>query len=283
MNKYIIFIFIIIIPIILSILYTKLYMINRFLPNNNTNINNNVYNNDDFIWWDKNYINVYGLHQMNEFRVDYILNKLPLIKNNNSLLIADIGCGGGILTESIAKLNSNTQILAIDISANSIKQAIKHANDNNIKNINYSIGSAYDTKFESYTFDIIIMSDVLEHLHDLPLLIKEINRLLKPGGIFIFDTFNRTFLSWFFSIFIAQDILCLLPRHIHEWDLFIKPTEIDKLLNMNGLKLIEINGFSTDISIMDVIKYIVLKSIPKLLFKHTKSTKIQYFGYSMKI
>jgi 2-polyprenyl-6-hydroxyphenyl methylase / 3-demethylubiquinone-9 3-methyltransferase len=271
------------IPILLAIVYTNYNVdINRLVKSNLTNIDNRIYNNEDFNWWDKNYINVHGLHQMNQFRVDYILDRLPTIKNNNSAMIADIGCGGGILTESIAKANPINQIYAIDISPNSIKQAITHANRNTIKNINYSVGSAYDTRLDSNTYDIVIMSDVLEHLHDLPSAIKEIKRILKPRGIFIFDTFNRSFMSWFFSIFIAQDLIGLLPKHTHEWELFIKPRELNTLFNKYELKLIEISGFSTDISVLDVLKFIITKSIPKLYFKHTDNTNIQYFGYAIK-
>jgi 2-polyprenyl-6-hydroxyphenyl methylase / 3-demethylubiquinone-9 3-methyltransferase len=244
----------------------------------NTNIDNNIYNKKDFLWWDKSNKDVYGLHKMNTIRLDYILSN---IIDKNNLMIADIGCGGGILSEAIIKnLPPSSTLHGIDISEESIKTAQAHANSN--LKIKYKVGSAYKTNLQYNSYDIVIMSDVLEHLDDLPGAILEVSKLLKTDGLFIFDTFNRTFKSWFFGIFMAQNILGLLPPRTHDWSLFIQPQELNDVIKDNNMVLLNIQGFRIDISLFDIIKFYLFCYIPNMIFTFCANNDIQYFGCAIK-
>jgi len=253
------------------------YKIDRTKKIKKTDIDNDVYS--TLSWWEKDDESVYGLHKMNTIRVNYLhrcFNKYSKI--NPSIL--DIGCGGGILTEEIYRLLPNSKIIGIDIDANSIEHARLHAKEMNLS-IKYIVGSAYKINIDE-KFDYIVMSDVLEHLDDLPLAIQNMSNLLKPNGVFIFDTFNRTFSSWFYSIFLAQNIIGLLPRKTHDWTLFITPDELSTILNNNYCELIDINGFDTNIPIIDIIKFFFFKTIPRMFFNYTSTYNSQYFGTAIK-
>ena len=163
---------------------------------------------------------------MNPFRVGYALKILARLKiNPEGKTALEVGCGGGILSEEIARMGFITT--GIDPSEQSLNAAIKHADENQLK-INMRPGPERILPFQNNSFDVVFCCDVLEHVHDLPKVISEISRVLKNGGIFLYDTFNRTFLSNLVAIKVLQDWerWAIMPPHLHEWKMFIKPSEI---------------------------------------------------------
>ncbi|MFC1670851.1 bifunctional 2-polyprenyl-6-hydroxyphenol methylase/3-demethylubiquinol 3-O-methyltransferase UbiG [Spirochaetota bacterium] len=151
-----------------------------------------------------------------------------------------IGCGGGYACEEMAKMGAS--VSGIDQSQKSIEAAKNHALENNLK-INYEHCNAENLPYKKNSFHVVMCVDVLEHLTDLDVVISEINRVLKPGGIFLFDTINRTFMSRLLMIWVAEYILKIAPMGLQDWNMFIKPEELRTILEKSGFNNIDFKGF----------------------------------------
>jgi 2-polyprenyl-6-hydroxyphenyl methylase/3-demethylubiquinone-9 3-methyltransferase len=254
-------------------------------------INNKVYDEEGERWWQPDFSLNLIKTIINPFRVGYskrIIDKLRMFPDGKSAL--EVGCGGGILCEEIAGIGFNT--VGIDPSEQSIKTASKHAAENGLK-ISYLKGTGESLPFPDGIFNIVFCCDVLEHVQDLPGVISEISRVLKPGGVFIYDTFNRTFLSKLVAIKVLQDWKrwAIMPPHLHEWEMFIKPGEIKLMLHQNHLSWQEHTGIMPDISILRIWRYLHLRVNGKLTYEEfgkkfqmveTSFTNVMYMGYAIK-
>ncbi len=189
-------------------------------------------------WWDKN-----GkfrlLHEINYLRVEYISQYLY---NQEVKKILDIGCGGGILSESMAK--KGYQVTGIDPSEENIKIAQLHKKN---LNICYKCINAEDFVKNGETFDVVLCTEVVEHVADIDSFIATCSSLLKKEGIIFLSTINRTTTSYLQAIIIAEYILRWLPRRTHEWRKFIKPSEMRNYLFHNNIKVKEIKGMKYSI------------------------------------
>ena len=204
-------------------------------------------------WWD-----VKGkfkpLHMFNPIRIQYISERIKEYfrlpdkdKNNlNGLKILDIGCGGGLISEPMARLGAT--VTGIDASEKNIKVAYLHSKKNNL-NINYQHKSPEQlTNYESY--DIILNLEIVEHVNDVNLYLETCHKLLKKGGLMFTATLNRTLTSYIKAIIGAEYILRWLPIGTHDWNKFIKPEELEKKLvdlkfNIVDIKGLEFNPFSS--------------------------------------
>ena len=195
-------------------------------------------------WWD-----VKGkfkpLHMFNPIRLEYIIEKIKHHfqtndKNNflNNLSILDIGCGGGLISEPLARLGG--VVTGIDASEKNIKVAQLHSEKNNL-NIRY-INNSPDEFKEFEKFDIILNLEVVEHVEDVNLYLKSCYKLLKKDGIMFTATLNRTFTSYLKAIIGAEYILRWLPIGTHDWNKFIKPEELEKYLMEKKFKTLDIKG-----------------------------------------
>ena len=195
-------------------------------------------------WWD-----VKGkfkpLHMFNPIRLEYIIEKIKHHfqindKNNflNNLSILDIGCGGGLISEPLARLGG--VVTGIDASEKNIKVAQLHSEKNNL-NIRY-INKSPDEFKEFEKFDIILNLEVVEHVEDVNLYLKSCYKLLKKDGIMFTATLNRTFTSYLRAIIGAEYILRWLPIGTHDWNKFIKPEELEKYLIEKKFKTLDIKG-----------------------------------------
>jgi len=210
-------------------------------------VDNEIYH--EFDWWSP-YSPMSILRRMNKARVPYFHNILKLNHTSISKYV-DIGCGGGLLTEAMAA-DLGYDITGVDLSANSLKHARKHAEDMNVTNVQYVQGSAYKLPIETGTIDGVIISDVLDHLSDLRLAMSEIKRILKPNGLLVFDTINRTWESYLIFYLLAQEIVGVAVKNTHDWTLFVTVDEMKKLLieegfivgdNWKGISLV-VNAFN---------------------------------------
>ena len=196
-------------------------------------------------WWDENG-KFKPLHMFNPIRIQYITEKIQeyfKIENEkhrllDGLNILDIGCGGGLISEPMARLGGN--VTGIDASEKNIKTADIHSKKNNLK-INY-INMSPEQMEKTKKFDVILNLEVVEHVDDFELYIKSCASLLKKNGIMFTATLNRTFMSYIKAIVGAEYILRWLPRGTHEWNKFIKPEELEKTLSENNFKTLEIKG-----------------------------------------
>eukprot|EP00039_Didymoeca_costata_P001984 m.56732 g.56732 ORF g.56732 m.56732 type:complete len:157 (+) comp11058_c0_seq2:670-1140(+) len=142
-------------------------------------------------------------------------------------------------------------------------------------------GSAYELPFTNETFDVVVISDVLEHLHDLQLTVKEISRVLKPNGILVFDTISRTLYSYLFIWLGAQQILGLFPRDAHDWRMFITPEEMVILLQSHAFTIgSDWQGIEFVLDPLAIVGAIFGKSSLVSLISEVKLTPSLYGSYA---
>ncbi|EER01004.1 conserved hypothetical protein [Perkinsus marinus ATCC 50983] len=198
----------------------------RVIQEGDSLIDNGIY---DEAQWHENGTIWRALEMMNEVRAPYFHRHLSKGgKKPSKGRYLDVGCGGGLLTEEMAS-TYGYNITGIDISEASLQQARQHGRD--IPNLHYQVGSVYDIPFPDNSFDGVIISDVLEHLLDLQGALTEIYRVLKPGGVLVFDTISRTVWSYTTVWMITQEILNIMPPNAHDWRLFITPDELKLALS----------------------------------------------------
>ena len=196
-------------------------------------------------WWDAKG-KFKPLHMFNPIRIEYItkmIRKYFEISDNeinpfNKLKILDIGCGGGLISEPMARLGAN--VTGIDASEKNIKVAKIHSKENNLE-INY-LNSSPEMLKEREEFDIILNLEIIEHVEDVQLYINSCSKLLKKNGLMFTATLNRTITSYIKAIIGAEYILRWLPIGTHDWNKFIRPEELEEKLSTENFKTIEVKG-----------------------------------------
>ncbi len=146
--------------------------------------------------------------------------------------VLDLGCAGGFMAEALD--DRGAVVTGIDPAEQAIAAARAHAHAAD-RQITYDIGAGEALPYEAAAFDAVVCVDVLEHVRDLAKVLAETCRVLRPGGLFLFDTINRNMLARLVTITVAEDILRILPRGTHDPDLFIKPAELRGALRGAGL------------------------------------------------
>lgn len=187
------------------------------------------------IWWDANG-ELKTLHQVNPLRLKFV-KKFTDLDNKN---IIDIGCGGGILTESLATPSNN--VYGLDASPEAINVAKEHSKVSNL-NIEYINSTIEDfTENNTVEFDVITCMEMLEHVPDPESIIASIAKIIKKDGIFFASTLNRNLKSYLLSIVAAEHILKMVPQGTHQYSKFIKPYELIKVAEKYGFEALEITG-----------------------------------------
>lgn len=148
--------------------------------------------------------------------------------------VLDLGCGGGFMAEALAARGAT--VIGVDPSEPAIEIARSHAAASNL-NIDYRVGVGENLPAESRCVDCIVCVDVLEHVDDLDGVLEEIRRVLKPGGLFLFDTVNRTLLASLVFVTFGEQILRIVPRGVHDPAKFIKPSELRTKLAQRGFEV----------------------------------------------
>jgi 2-polyprenyl-6-hydroxyphenyl methylase/3-demethylubiquinone-9 3-methyltransferase len=189
-------------------------------------------------WWDPN-SEFKPLHDINPLRLDYIQRKALGLVNKNVL---DIGCGGGILAESMAAIGAN--VTGIDLSEKALKVARLHLYESNQK-VDYQWISAEEfAEKNPQTFDVVTCMEMLEHVPDPASIIKACKTLVKPGGHVFFSTINRNAKAYLFAILGAEYLLNLLPKGTHEYARFITPAELASKCRDADLSVKELTGMT---------------------------------------
>ena len=175
-------------------------------------------------------------HLSFHFQKDMILEKKPL----KGIKILDIGCGGGLLCEPMARMGA--EVLGIDVVEKNIKVASLHAKKMNL-DIKYRHISAEDLLNEKPVFDVILNMEVVEHVENPEFFIGICSNLLQTSGLMFCSTINKNLKSYLFAILGAEYIMQWLPKGTHDWNKFIKPSELKKLFSNSGLTVKDTKGF----------------------------------------
>lgn len=255
-------------------------------------VNNEIYNHIHATWWNEDGFMAMLRTSVNPPRFDYfrkvLVDRLSL--NPKHLAVLDVGCGGGFLAEQFAAIGC--KVTGIDRSAPTLAAARTHAEMAGHM-IHYVEGSGERLPFAAQQYDIVCCCDVLEHVDDIEVVMSEIARVLKPGGVFLYDTINRTLKSKLVAIKIAQDwpMSRFMPRDVHVWDKFIRPSELAKSLEKSGLVNREMTGLALKINPITALVHFARQKLgkisfaelgEKLILRESRDLDISYMGFAVR-
>ena len=197
-------------------------------------------------WWDP-HGKMAVLHKFNPVRLGYIRDAACKAFDRDTkrldclakLRILDIGCGAGLLSEPLARLGAS--VVGADPAEPNIEAAKLHATDNEVA-VDYRCTTAEALADAGETFDIVLAMEVVEHVTDVQLFVKRCAEMVKPDGLMIVATLNRTLKSFALAIVGAEYILGWLPRGTHQWDKFVTPNELEIALELAGLRVSDDTG-----------------------------------------
>lgn len=197
-------------------------------------------------WWDRQG-KFWPLHRLNELRVQYLRHSIcthfgrppEAEKPLTGIHVIDIGCGGGILSESMAMLGATVH--GIDVVEKSINIARLHSANRNLP-VDYEYVSVEEIVERGAKYDVVLNMEVVEHVANLPLFMSACTDLVNANGIMFVATINRNLLSWLLAIVGAEYILGWLPKGTHSWRKFVRPSELQSLLNRRDLQVTATTG-----------------------------------------
>jgi 2-polyprenyl-6-hydroxyphenyl methylase/3-demethylubiquinone-9 3-methyltransferase len=197
-------------------------------------------------WWDPEGP-FWPLHRLNQLRADYISKHLIARFGRNSdraqplqgIRLLDIGCGGGLLSEAMARLGA--EVHGVDMVEKNILVARQHAKAGGLA-MRYTCGTAEGLAEQGESYDAVLNLEVVEHVADLPLFMDACGRLVRPGGLMVIGTINRTIASFLTAIVGAEYVLRWLPKGTHHWRKFPRPKELEDLLGNSGMRVSDRTG-----------------------------------------
>ena len=188
-------------------------------------------------WWDLN-SEFKALHDINPLRVNYIDQRAPVAGKK----VLDVGCGGGILCEGMAQRGA--KVTGIDMGEAPLSVASLHLHESGL-DIDYQKSTAEDfAELHPEQYDIVTCLEMLEHVPDPGSVISACAKLVKPGGQLFFSTINRNPKSYLFAVIGAEHLLRMLPKGTHDYDKFIKPSELAACLRKAQLEMHNISGMT---------------------------------------
>ncbi|NRQ42591.1 bifunctional 2-polyprenyl-6-hydroxyphenol methylase/3-demethylubiquinol 3-O-methyltransferase UbiG [Rheinheimera sp. YQF-2] len=187
-------------------------------------------------WWDPSG-EFKPLHLLNPVRLSYISDELQGLFGKT---VIDIGCGGGILAESMARSGAN--VTGLDMAEDSLSVAKLHALEAGVE-VNYQQATAeHYAQNHAAQFDVVTCMEMLEHVPQPESVVQACADLAKPGATLFFSTLNRTRKAWLLAIIGAEQVLKLVPKGTHEFDKFIRPSELMRFIEQAGLEVVDATG-----------------------------------------
>jgi 2-polyprenyl-6-hydroxyphenyl methylase / 3-demethylubiquinone-9 3-methyltransferase len=254
-------------------------------------VDNEIYNAPGDIWWDEDQPLNAIRTAINPARLDYfggVLAKLGIDPSGTTMV--DIGCGGGLFAEEFARLGAH--VIGVDPSVSSLDTARSHGTAMGVS-IDYRAGTGEQLPLDDASVDIACCVDVLEHVDDLDAVLSETARVLRPSGVYLFDTINRTARSRLVVIKLLQEwrLTAWMPRDLHAWDHFITPDELRAALGRHGLTGRGIVGIGPGVKPPPLLR--LLYQLHRGTISHgefgrrarfvvTKDLRVSYAGYATK-
>ena len=240
-------------------------------------VNNEIYEAYGERWYTADDDPIALLRAESKAKLPWVLNEIQKLDGNQQKNILDVGCGGGFLSNALAQ--HGYEVTGVDLSEESLRVAKAHDLSGTIT---YMPADAYHLPFEDQSFDVVTAMDFLEHVDRPEDVVKECARVLKPGGLFIYHTFNRNWIAWIVIIKLVEWLVKNTPKDMHVLRLFIKPKELKKFCEEAGLV------FQVETGLRPVFSSLTLRSlftgvVPKnMRFMTTASTLLSYMGCAKK-
>lgn len=240
-------------------------------------INNGIYETLGERWYSAYDDPVALLRAESKVKAPWVSQRIFARFGDRSAQVLDVGCGAGFLTNALA--TQNFEITGLDSSAASLRTAEKHDSTGRVR---YIEGDAYQLPFPDHSFDAVSAMDFLEHVESPQKVIQEIARVLRPGGLFFFHTFNRNPVAHLMVIKLVEWLVKNTPKDMHVIDLFIKPKELREYCARSGLAVVEMTGIRPVWSSIP-LKNLMTGVVPESLrFQLTSSTLLSYMGYAVR-
>ena len=187
------------------------------------------------------------LHKFNPVRLEYIKRQVCANFDRDmkdpkafaGLRFLDIGCGGGLLSEPMARLGAD--VVGADPSATNIEIARIHAAQSGL-DIDYRAATAVELNAAGEKFDVVLNMEVIEHVADPAMFLRECSAMVKPGGLMFIATINRTMKAWALAIVAAENVLRWLPKGTHSYEKLVRPEEMEGPLGEAGMSVIDRTG-----------------------------------------
>lgn len=253
-------------------------------------VDNEIYDRLGRSWWDEGEF-IYLLRAaLNPVRFGYFQRALSdQGVDPRGQRALDLGCGGGFLAEEFARVGC--RVTGIDPSGPTIEAAREHATQGGL-HIEYLVGVGESLPFDDASFDLVCCCDTLEHVDDLERVVAETARVLKPGGLFLYDTINRTLRSRLVWIKIAQEwrLTRFVPAGLHDWSMFIKPGELERIMAAHGIENRDLAGISpgNPVTLIAALSRVKRGAITyrqfgeRLGLRKSGDTSGSYIGYGLK-
>ena len=189
------------------------------------------------------------IHKFNPVRLGYVKETLcrhfgrdpRAARPLEGIRILDIGCGGGLLSEPLARLGAD--VVGADAAETNVRVARIHAERTGTV-VDYRVATAEELAEAGETFDVVLAMEIVEHVPDVPDFVRACAAMVRPDGLMVVATINRTPKAWLLAIVGAERVLRWLPRGTHEYDRLVKPAELDAAIAGTGLERLEIHGVS---------------------------------------
>lgn len=195
-------------------------------------------------WWDTRGP-MRPLHVVNALRLDFIVEQISSHLGQDranalkGLRILDVGCGGGLMSEALARFGAN--VVGVDASQGNVAAARLHAQSHNVT-VDYRLGDPAEVLSPQEHFDVVLALEVVEHVSDVPAFLSTAAARLTPGGMLFVSTIDRTFKSFVVAIIGAEYLLRVLPRGTHQWSMFVRPKELTFALTPSDLHMNDLRG-----------------------------------------
>jgi 2-polyprenyl-6-hydroxyphenyl methylase/3-demethylubiquinone-9 3-methyltransferase len=242
-------------------------------------VNNDIYHALGERWYNAQDDPVALLRAESRLRNPWVAEELRTRFGGRTLRILDIGCGGGFLSNYLATQEHN--VIGLDLASDALKVARLHDATGRVE---YIEGDACRLPFPDGGFDVVCSMDFLEHVEAPELSIREAARVLAPGGLFVFYTFNRNWLAWLVAIKGVEWFVPNTPPNMHVLRLFIKPEDLISMCVRSGLAVDSLRGMAPVVFSAAFRRLLTRRTVAdSFAFRFTQSTKISYIGFARRI